>query len=132
MAEVTPFKQCPLCARVWTSLSDFVLDTALLVHGYQAHFTEPEQGLIVVTHEVEGCGTTLALRAELVRALYDGPEYTEHLTGTVQCNELCLQAHLLIPCDAPCDMAWVREALQWLLRHELPPHLCAAAAPVGA
>lgn len=27
---------------------------------------------------------------------------------------------------ADCDMAWVRSALQWLRKHELPPHLKAA------
>lgn len=123
MAESAPFKQCTLCGAVWQDLSDLVLDPEVEVHGYQAHFTDPGQGLVMVTHHAEGCGTTLAIRAYKLRDLYDGPAFEERLTGTAACEALCLDSNLLTTCSADCDMAWMREAIQWLLRHELPPHL---------
>jgi len=100
-----------------------VLDRSLELCGYQAFFQDPGQGLVLATHKRPRCGTTLSVRAELIRELHNGEFFSERLTGTEECERLCLEQHLLVPCTAHCDMAWVREAMQWLLRHELPPHL---------
>jgi len=118
-----PFKQCNLCGMVWPSYRDFVTDLQLRLEGYQASFDDPELGWILVTHMVEGCHTTLAVRAGELRVLRDGPEIAEYRTGLEDCIRLCLDRGRLEDCTAPCAMAWVRHVLQWLRRHELPPHL---------
>ncbi len=123
MPEDDLFKQCTMCGTQWATLSEFVLDPDLVVNGYQAHFEFPERGLAIVTHAVPDCGTTLAIPVHKLRSLYRGPNYRERRTGTIACAGRCLRIEDLQACDANCDMAWVRHAIQCLLRHELPPHL---------
>ncbi len=122
MPEAAPFKQCTLCGTQWPDLKDLVLDPNLVVNGYQAHLESPEQGLILVTHQVPDCGTTLVVAAGKMRPLYRGPNYSNRQTGTVACRGHCQEIEDLQACTANCDMAWIREALQWIVRHELPPH----------
>lgn len=117
------FKSCAVCGKSWRDLREFLLDEQLRVEGYQACFIKPSAGLVMVTHCAESCGTTLAISAESLKELYDGPEHLERLTGTIPCHGYCLRQHLLEECDVHCDMAWVRTALQWLRRKDLPPHM---------
>jgi hypothetical protein len=131
-AECGPFKECSLCGSCWEELERFVLDPELRIEGYQANFVDPDYGLFLVTHETDGCGTTLAVWAERFRHLYDGPVHTERHMGGQYCTRQCLERNRVEDCEAPCDMAWVRHVLQWLRRHELPPHLAAASTEVSA
>lgn len=117
------FKHCTLCNRRWDELADLVIDPSLKVEGYQACFVRPEMGLVLLTHCMDDCGTTLALRVKHLRGLYDGPRYTERRTGQERCRGYCLQHNVLEECDVDCELAWMRTALQYLRRHELPPHM---------
>lgn len=117
------FKTCRLCETSWPTLADFVKDRKLRVNGYQASFGAPEDGVILLTHDVPGCGTTLGLVAGTLRNLHEGPRYVEVLAGTQACELWCLDEHSIEDCDAPCAMAWIRHVLQYLRRHELPEHL---------
>lgn len=119
----SPFKTCSKCAYVWVSLRDVVVDEAIEVNGYQASFEAPEEGLVLVTHNAGQCQTTLAMVARELRPLYDGPDYPERKALTDECSRHCLYEGKLEVCEAECDMAWVRRALQYLRRHELPPHM---------
>jgi len=114
------FKRCPLCGKQWLSLESFVEDEEINVNGYMAMFDDPEKGLILVTHRVPHCGTTLAVQAALLKPFYEGPFYSESKAGLEQCRRLCLARHALEECDQPCALAWVRAVLQYLRRHELP------------
>ena len=114
------FKCCRNCGVCWPTAEAFVLDPALAVRGYQACLGEAEDGLLLVTHAKAACGTTLAVTARSLRELYQGPEYTEFCQGTAVCECRCLHEGDLETCSAPCAMAWVREVLQYLRRHELP------------
>ena len=89
---------------------------------------DPEWGLILLTHETEDCRTMLAVKAVTLKVLHPGPFWPERKTGLDGCLRLCLDKGRLEECTAECDMAWVRAALQWLRRHELPPHMQAQAA----
>lgn len=120
MASETSFKCCTACGACWPTAEAFVLDQALTVKGYQAVFGEPEEGLILVTHNVPGCGTTLGVTARTLRPLYRGPEFSEFRQGSEVCELRCLDEGDIETCTAPCAMAWVREVLQYLRRHELP------------
>ena len=118
-----PFKNCTVCGAVWPTLSDFVTDPNLHVNGYQASFGTPEEGVILLTHNVPECGTTLGVVAGTLQELYLGPRYQETLAGTEPCAMWCLDERSVEDCDAPCAMAWIRHVLQYLRRHELPEHL---------
>lgn len=117
------FKRCTVCEKTWIDLRDFMTDPELRVEGYQACFLDPAAGLVLVTHCREDCGTTLSIRVEALKVLYDGPEHLERYTGTEQCNTFCLLRNMLEECDVHCEMAWARKALQWLRRREIPAHM---------
>jgi hypothetical protein len=112
-----------MCQTTWADLQEFVTDHRLRVEGYEACFLTPDWGLILLTHRTAGCGTTLAVRAVVLKPLHNGPFWTERMTGLEECLRLCLDKGRLEECTAECEMAWIRSALQWLRRHELPPHM---------
>jgi hypothetical protein len=111
-----PFKICNMCLTAWPDVQSFMKDRSLVVNGYQAFFSNPDDGLILFTHKVPGCGSTLALKASVFKGLYRGPQYQEHLEGTHDCGGHCLHFRDLEVCTARCDMRWVRDILQQL-RH---------------
>ncbi len=118
-----PLKTCSKCGLVWVTLRDLVLDGSIEVNGYQAGFDDPDCGLVLVTDKVTHCRTTLGIEVGQLRPLYDGPGYTQRRTGTEQCHGYCLHHEQLELCDADCELAWARQALQWLRLHKLPPHM---------
>ena len=120
MSDAVDFKDCTRCAHQWRTCADFVRDRELEINGYQASLGYPEEGLILVTHVSGECGTTLAVRAEALKPLYQGPLFTEFCAGEEACERRCLEEGDLEECSAPCAMAWVRVVLQYLRRHELP------------
>lgn len=117
MAETPPFKTCPSCHHHWQTADDLIQDRNLLVNGYQASFDDSLEGLFLLTHEVEGCGTTFAVKAGSLKYLYDGPEYTVHMALTEECEGHCLDNSDLEPCKNECDMRWARDILQILRNH---------------
>jgi hypothetical protein len=104
-----------------------VRDARLRLDGYSAFFDDPANGLVFVTHRVPGCGTTLTLYAGQLRVLFSGTDYPELHKGADDCHRLCLDRSRLEECDAECSMAWVRDVLQYLRRHEMPDDGAAAA-----
>ncbi len=120
MPEDAPFKACPMCGTRWASIEELVLDPTVQLLGYQARADRPEEGVLALLHSVEGCRTTLALEARELLPLYGGPRHEELLYGTERCRKYCLAESSLEECDQPCGMAWVRRAMQYLRRHELP------------
>jgi hypothetical protein len=128
VSHAIAFKTCPLCGARWADYREFVTDAALQVEGYQACLPNPDYGMILLTHTVEGCRTTLGVMAASLRVLYDGPDWPERKTGLEACQLHCLNPKDLEECTVDCELAWVRHVLQWLRRHELPPHLRVAGA----
>ncbi len=128
MPERGAFKRCAYCGYVWENIRDFIADSSLHVNGYQAAPEDPQRGLIMVTHEVEGCGNTLAVRASELSVLYDGPTHQERMIKLEPCRLLCLDSANIEECKVECDLAWVRQVLQHLRRHELPQRVQESAA----
>jgi len=124
MQGITPYKTCPMCRKIWPRLHDLVRDRLLRLVGYQAAVPEPEKGLLLFTHEMDGCNSTLAMPARDFRFMYDGPVYSECNFGEPTCESHCLEHSDLEACAAQCCMAWVRAVIQYIRRHELP--LCAS------
>jgi hypothetical protein len=103
------FKTCPLCAHAWTTRREFLEDDGLEVVGYQVDFREVSLGLFLFNHR--SCQTTLAIRAQRFKDLYDGPVYQGCRAGDSECRGHCLRRWELQPCPVECECAWVRSLL---------------------
>ena len=113
-------KQCPMCQASWADLRALVEDRSLRVVGYMACFDDVDCGLVLLTHQTVTCGTTIVVPARVLRPLYHGPQIDIHATLSAQCPRLCTRRQDFEVCTVPCDMAWVREAMQVLRKHEWP------------
>jgi hypothetical protein len=104
------FKKCTFCGHLWQSRKDFLEDAATDLIGYQVNFDNLSLGFFLFNHL--NCGTTLGIPAGLFKDLYNGPVFTERLTNTEKCPELCLHESELEPCPEKCECAYVREIIQ--------------------
>jgi hypothetical protein len=120
MEEITLYKICSMCGKTWYRPADLVSDQLLRLNGYQAAVPDSEKGLLLFTHETDGCNSTLAVPARDFRFMYDGPVYSECNFGQPTCESHCLEHSDLEACAAQCCMAWVRDLIQYIRRHELP------------
>jgi hypothetical protein len=121
-------KQCTTCSTQWLTLQQLVEDRNLKIEGYQACFGDADAGLIILTHKTRTCGTTLVLPARVFRPLIAGCLPEAHMTLSTPCPRRCSRPRDFEACQVKCDMAWVREVLGLLRRHEWPEHLRRAAA----
>ena len=109
---VSPFKKCPCCSRVWSSRSDFLQDGSLEVNGYSPDFESLQEGLFYFTHQVDGCLSTMVIKAKNFVDLYTGRKYSERKTGAADCLGYCLNKEELRSCQVQCECAYVREILK--------------------
>ncbi len=112
MSDVINFKICPLCSTTWKTRNEFIKDRTLKINGYQVDFDELGHGLFFFTHQVKGCFTTLALRAESFFDLNPGIPYKVRATNSEKCPGYCTEIDQLDPCEARCECAFVREVIQ--------------------
>ncbi len=110
-SDTEEFKRCTCCGQVWPAREDFLSDDNILLNGYQANFKDPARGLFLFVHLKKECGTSVAIRSENFRDLYDGPVYLGSLRGSEECPGYCLGQFDLNRCDARCRNAYVRELL---------------------
>ena len=120
MKEKSPYKSCPLCGRIWHAPADMVCDQTLKLNGYQADVPNPEKGLLLFTHESDGCYSTIGVYAIDFRFMHDGIIYPECHFQQADCEGRCLDESDLEICHAHCCMAWVRDVIQYIRRHEVP------------
>jgi hypothetical protein len=123
MPDAAVFKTCPGCLTTWMTSIELVQDITLEFNGYQASFDRAENGLFFFTHHLTYCHSTLAISVRCFKDYYNGPEYKIHNTGSPTCSGRCLLTKNYETCHEICDMRWIREVLQYLRRHEIPPHL---------
>ncbi len=123
MSAVEPFKRCTLCGTVWADCWEFIADRSLRVDGYQASLVAPEYCFVLVTHRVQGCGTTLAISAEALRALYDWSHGTASPGDLETRGGLCLDQTAAEETALEGEAAWMGQVLAWLRRHEVSPDL---------
>ncbi|MCB2199852.1 bacteriohemerythrin [bacterium] len=102
-------------------MQSFLEDHTLRLEGYQASFVNPEKGLFLFTHVDHECGTTLSIRAGLLKELAPNTHVDVNHTGQDGCPGYCLDEHNFDKCDQVCDMRWVRDLLPLLEKHELTP-----------
>ena len=107
------FKACPFCDHIWHSREEFLSDDALILEGYQAHFDDALQGLFLFTHDIAGCGTTLATEvSQFVDLWHEQVIHEQPLTHDAECPRHCFSVRDLSPCNQPCQFGQVREILQ--------------------
>jgi len=112
--ESENFKVCPNCAQLWASRDEFLNDPQTKLIGYQAHFNELEAGLFLFNHL--SCKSTISVRSERFRSLYDGPVFSKKMIDDVECPNYCLSKYRLEPCSNECECAFVREIIQ-VIKH---------------
>jgi tRNA U54 and U55 pseudouridine synthase Pus10 len=66
------FKQCSFCGKQWNTREEFLADGTLRLEGYQWDSLKvvagfPPDGMLVFTHSVDQCGTSLALAARVFK-----------------------------------------------------------------
>ena len=114
-----PFKKCSMCETLWQTREEFLCDPEIELIGYQVDFRELVAGFLLFNHT---CGTTLSLRVESFRDLYDGPVFSERRTGQDECPEYCLHSDELRPCSLGCECAFVREIIQIIRNRDTITH----------
>lgn len=109
MQTTEAFKVCPKCSKNWSTLNDFLNDDALILNGYQANLKNLESGLLLFTHMVEGCKTTMGLYVSGFSHLYNGVRYPENKALSAECPRFCIDEKRLDRCDVFCECAYARE-----------------------
>jgi hypothetical protein len=121
-----PYKTCRSCGTMWETPLDVLRDKNLRVDGYQATFPDALDGLVMLTHVLPHCRSTIAVLIRDYRFLYDGPHNTELLKGSDSCAGYCLDHNNLEQCQTSCSMAWARTVMQYFREHEVPLRVLAA------
>lgn len=85
------FKNCKMCKAKWETLEDFLRDSDVPYHGYQACFTAPQNGLFLFNHTTARCKSTLSVRVDAVLPELDTTDkfamgQSPHCTGL--CHEV--------------------------------------------
>jgi len=104
------FKKCTCCNFPWPGRTEFLRDGNTKLVGYQANFCQLELGYFLFNHLT--CQSTIAIPAGLFKDMYDGPIFSQRLTGTEVCQGFCKDMDAIEPCDAQCECAYVREIMQ--------------------
>ncbi|MCF8069698.1 MAG: hypothetical protein K9L30_14055 [Desulfobacterales bacterium] len=102
-------KKCPVCSFRWADREQFLSDPDIESIGYQFHFKNLQHGYFLFNHSCKG---TLALPVSIFTDLYEGPVFSEKLTGSDECLNLCFDQFNVDPCPAKCECAFVREIIQ--------------------
>ena len=112
------FKTCSLCAHRWETVSDLIRDDNLIVNGYQPSFSKNREGLFLLTHVVEGCGTTIALQAGSLLQLYGGSKVSKQSVAyTGHCSGNCQIYGEMVECSSHCPMRWAHDIIEILKSH---------------
>ena len=108
------FKVCPTCGHIWQSRNDFIMDGDVNIVGYQSNMTDIEKGVFLFNHNVDNCGSTIALHVKNFMDLYTGPRFSEPKVGTGECEKRCLEYSDIERCKTDCRYAYIREIMQFM------------------
>lgn len=106
-----PFKTCPKCSKSWDTLNDFLTDSSIYLNGYQVNLKSLETGMLLFTHIVEECKTTMSIYVKNFSSMYSGARYAENKALSPECPRYCIEEKRLDRCDAHCECAFVREII---------------------
>lgn len=103
------FKKCNKCGYQWETRDDFLSDKTIRVIGYQVFFEDLRLGMFLFNHS---CNTTIAINANLLLDLYDGPFFFDRKPEGRECPGRCLNKNILSPCSRECKCAFISEIIQ--------------------
>lgn len=116
------FKTCPSCSTSWHTRDDFLADKSIVLNGYQVSLKNLEAGLILFTHMVETCKSTMSLKVCNFTDLYKGPRYPDNKALSAECPRYCIDEKKLDRCNALCECAFVREIIQVIREIQTSSH----------
>jgi len=106
------FKRCSGCGKEWRTREELVRDPEIRLAGYQANFTNLEEGFFMFNHVRTGCHTTLGLSVRTFSDMHDGPVFETRTGRSPDCPEHCLHEDDLDPCPRSCECRYVRDVMQ--------------------
>jgi len=111
------YKICPKCGYEWQTQLDLLSDPTLYILGFQAAFTENDEGLILFNHILENgqCNTTFSLKVSDFKNLYDGPSYDDIKYEKDECSGFCKKIENISRCNAKCKNANARDIINKIL-----------------
>ena len=110
-----PFKICNMCEKKWNTENDFIEDPNLVIIGYMSNLKKIYQGLFLFNHEIEGCGSTLAIKVELFKSVIDSSIESLPVERPIGCLGYCLDQDNLDLCDqSDCRGYVIRKGLSEL------------------
>lgn len=111
MRTTDVFKICPCCEKSWKTRDEFLADDSLNLNGYQVSLKNLESGLLLFSHMIEGCKTTMGIYIKEFNDMYSGGRYTENKALTEECPRYCINKKRLDRCNTFCECAYVREII---------------------
>lgn len=109
MESTNIFKTCPCCEKIWETRDDFIADLSLVLNGYQVSFKSLDTGLLLFTHLIDECKSTMGIYVSEFDDLYDGERYSVNKALSPECPRYCIDERRLDRCNAHCECAYVRE-----------------------
>lgn len=103
------FKQCNKCGHKWETRDDFLSDETIHVIGYQVFFENLKFGMFLLNHS---CGTTIAIDAESLLDLHEGPIFSDRKPDGRECPGRCLNENIMSPCSPECKCSFISEIMQ--------------------
>lgn len=122
-ASAPPFRSCTKCGHVWEDVQAFIEDPNLKLNGYLPDFSQPGNGLIIVTHKTPACGSSFSLRVDLFRHMYQEQESADHHATPDGCEGRCFIYDDFSKCGSPCDMRWIRDLMLLISSNAFPAAL---------
>ncbi len=114
-----PFKTCSKCGQTWSSARSFVEDPTVKLNGYLPDFNDSANGLIIVTHRIKDCNSSISVKTTVFEHLYTGPKHKEHMRAEEGCTGKCFMYDDFSSCSNECDMRWVREVMSMIQKNHL-------------
>jgi hypothetical protein len=106
------FKECTNCHKIWKDRNEFLNDDSMILDGYQVNYGDLVAGFFLFTHDVEDCGSTIAIPAGEFLDMHEGPMFDDISKENVEgCPGYCGDAKNMEPCGKKCECSYVRDVL---------------------
>lgn len=107
-------KQCPMCGTTFTP-QDFLSNEHLVPIGITFENEDTGSNALFFKHDTAECGTSLAIRVDMLAPLIDEPIPSETLAGKEACERHCLTMADYAECGQACHYAPYRRLLVQLM-----------------
>lgn len=109
------FKKCSKCLFQWRDRREFLSDARIKLNGYQVSLKNLESGLLLFTHMLDDCRTTMGVPIIVFLDFYSGERFPENKALSAECPRYCVDEKRLDRCNVLCECAFVREVIQEII-----------------